>query len=275
MTQTTVSGWCRVKLNFKGLKLLVVGDPIYDIYHFGRVDRMSPEAPVPVFVEERIERRAGGAWNVAAQLDALGCQVDVSFPFDTDMTEKHRYMVASHQLLRVDFDRCCPSDLPALEGFHAIVISDYAKGACTPEVCQEVIASGLPVIVDPKGSDWRKYEGAHIICPNDAEYVAWHRNGWTPPVIVHKRGAQGIDLHIEGIAPGYEHTHYPATAQHVADVTGCGDAVVAVIAACHAGAVPYGRACTIANLAAGWCAGEVGTTVCPLDVLQKLCAGVA
>ena len=270
-----------MKLDFSGLKILVVGDAIDDIYHFGRVDRMSPEAPVPVFVEERIERRPGGAWNVATQLAALGCQVDVSFCFDNDITEKHRYMVGSHQLLRVDFDRCCPADLPALEGLHAIVISDYAKGACTPEVCQEVIASGVPVIVDPKDYLWWKYRGSRVICPNHLELLDHltycDSNGGTWPAwvadhLVVKRGAAGLSLYSEGDPRG---TDYPSTARHVFDVTGAGDTVTAVIAACVAKGIALPTACKLANLAAGYVVGEVGTTVCPLDVLQGLCAGVA
>ena len=65
---------------FKSALVLVVGDPMFDVYHHGHVNRMSPEAPVPVFIEDREEIRAGGAANVSNQLKALGVTVDTHFP---------------------------------------------------------------------------------------------------------------------------------------------------------------------------------------------------
>lgn len=252
-----------MNLDFSGVKILVLGDPIQDIYLFGRVERMSPEAPVPVFIRERYESRYGGAANVAYQLEALGCGMTFGwskFPWTT----KTRYMVGSHQLLRVDEDLCVPNRLPALEGFSAIVISDYAKGACTPELCQEAIASGLPVIVDPKGKDWSKYQGANVICPNSKEYQPFSGH-----VVVEKRGADGLRAHYQS---GTRKEDFPATAHHVFDVTGAGDTVTAVIAACIAKGIPIKLACPIANAAAGYVVGEVGTTVCPIEKLRELCA---
>lgn len=248
--------------DFSGLKILVVGDPIMDTYHFGRVDRISPEAPVPVFVEDDYDERLGGAANVSSQLKALGCSVDAAFYWSQsdEWTQKHRYMVGSHQLLRVDEDKCVTNTIPALEAFSAIVISDYAKGACTPEVCAEVIASGLPVIVDPKGTDWTKYNGCTVICPNHLE-VNGHE--WSHMVV--KQGAKGL---------WYQGKEYPSTARHVFDVTGAGDTVTAVIAACVAAKIDLPDACRLANLAAGYVVGEVGTTVCPIEKLKALCSEI-
>lgn len=261
-----------MKLDFSGVKILVVGDPINDIYRFGHVDRVSPEAPVPVFIEDRIEERHGGAANVLHQLTALGCEAVGAWKYARwHWTSKVRYMVGSHQLLRHDRDVECENEIPGLDGFSTVVISDYAKGACTPEVCQEVIASGLPVIVDPKGRDWGKYDGVRVLCPNEKELQgvdSWAHSlaSW----IVEKRGPAGLRLHGHTGNP----TDYPSTARHVFDVTGAGDTVTAVIAACVAVKMSLPDACRLANLAAGYVVGEVGTTVCPIEKLRALCKSV-
>jgi D-beta-D-heptose 7-phosphate kinase/D-beta-D-heptose 1-phosphate adenosyltransferase len=253
-----------VKLDFTGAKILVIGDPMIDEYHFGHVERISPEAPVPVFVNDHSTVRHGGAANVAQQLEALGASASTAWGRGT-WTVKTRYMVGSHQLLRVDADQCVTNTVPALEGYSAIIISDYAKGACTPDVCQEAIQGALnlkiPVIVDPKGKDWIKYKGATCICPNHLEAQPW--DGLT----IEKRGAEGLRMHANGAR-----TDYPSTARHVFDVTGAGDTVTAVIAACLAVGMSLEDACPIANAAAGYVVGEIGTTVCPIEELQKLCS---
>lgn len=270
-----------MKLDFSGVKILVVGDPMYDIYHFGKVDRISPEAPVPVFIEQTEETRDGGALNVLRQLTALGCDAIGAWEDyegwgnSQAWTQKHRYMVGSHQVFRLDRDVCFPNQIPALRDFHAIVISDYAKGACTPELCQEAIASGLPVIVDPKGTDWEKYRGAAVICPNERENLDGHYFHY----VVHKLGAKGLRLVRTAWFGGMVATHeYPAKARKVYDVTGAGDTVVAVIAAVIGANwswvdKPIELACELANLAAGYVVGEVGTTVCPIEKLRELVDG--
>lgn len=266
-----------MKLDFTGLKILVIGDPMIDRYFFGHVDRISPEAPVPVFVSDNEELRPGGAENVACQLTELGVTVERAYYrvheawWRTAWTCKTRYMVRSHQLLRVDKDENFKNTIPSLNGFHAIVISDYSKGACTPEICQEAIQSGLPVIVDPKGKDWEKYKGAAVICPNHLEYDERYRTTTDDSNIVIKRAADGLDL-VSTYSSIRE--NYPALARHVFDPTGAGDTVTAVIAACVAKGIYLPTACKIANVAAGYVVGEVGTTVCPLAYLCENCASL-
>jgi rfaE bifunctional protein kinase chain/domain len=260
---------------FKGLRILVAGDPMVDVYHFGRVERLSQEAPVPVFVEERIDKRMGGAANVWNQLMELNIDAVPSWPLDTsEWTEKHRYLVGSHQLFRVDYDR--KADVVAQFKLAvppaAIVISDYGKGSCSRFVCETLIRKNLnvPVIVDPKGEDWDKYVGAAVICPNAGEW-AEHINGRAPtrPVfaaVALKQGADGIVL-MRRDKVSHE---FPAQAKHVFDVTGAGDTVTAVMAATVAAGGTLEQACQLANLAAGWVVGEVGTTVCPVEKLYEM-----
>ena len=268
-----------MKLDFSGLKILVIGDPMADVYHWGRVERLSPEGPWPIFLEDDREVRWGGAMNVWVQLEALGCDAHHAWDIPTagyGWTQKNRYMVGNHCLFRVDDDQCVENQIPALDGFSAIVISDYAKGACTPEICQEAIVGAMersiPVIVDPKGPDWSKYQGVTVICPNEKEYQEQYRTSFDDTFIVLKRAAAGIDL----IKPyESERVNYPAQVHRVSDVTGAGDTVTAVIAACAGSNIGIAEACKLANLAAGCVVSEVGTTVCRIEKLRDLCKDLA
>jgi len=260
---------------FAGLKILVTGDPIVDVYHFGRVTRVCPEAPVPVFVQNgEPERRNGGAANVRDQLEALGCKTENTFPLYGQWSEKHRYMVGHQLLLRVDDDKHNPADWPMMDvrTYHALVISDYDKGATQgthlPEWIEAARMAGIPVVVDPKGGDWEKYAGATLVCPNSEELAA-HLRYPSPTwpafaALAIKRGADGIELCV-----AHQSTQYPAQARHVFDVTGAGDTVTAVMTATLAAGGTLGQACELANIAAGYVVGEVGTTVCPLEHLRS------
>lgn len=257
----------------KNVKVLVAGDAIVDVYHFGKVERISPEAPVPIFVPDikHIESRRGGADNVLHQLEALGCQVDdhiSKFP-----SVKHRYMVGHHQVFRVDYDADAfgESYQGDLEGVHCVVLSDYAKGFLTHRVCQGLIKKAnqarIPVIVDPKGIEWSKYEGATVICPNEKE---WKAVEFLEPVgthIVVKYGEKGLGVRRAGQGAT---TLVPAKARQVYDVTGAGDTVVAVLAAFIGAGAKLEEAAEYANTAAGYVVGQLGTTVCTLEKLREL-----
>ncbi|MBB5217101.1 D-glycero-beta-D-manno-heptose-7-phosphate kinase [Parapusillimonas granuli] len=187
-------------------KVLVVGDIMLDRYWFGEVDRISPEAPVPVVRVARREDRLGGAANVARNIAALGAQASLLGVVGADeagekvgrladeagiharlvvdpgmhTTLKMRVLGRQQQLLRVDFEEGPgPGSLDGLEsqareliGRHdMLVVSDYAKGALAH--VERLIAAArearVPVLVDPKGHAYRRYRGASIITPNRAE----------------------------------------------------------------------------------------------------------
>src|SRR5580704_16182000 len=195
---------------FSQLKVLVVGDIMLDRYIHGEVDRISPEAPVPVLRHARRYERAGGAANVAMNLAGLGCQTFLCgfWGGDAEQTElagllekakidvtgvvtgslptisKTRIVGRNQQLMRLDIESRDPA--PAVEmqwleeravglagKVHAVILSDYAKGALTDAVCAAVIraarAAGVPVLVDPKTPDFSKYSGATTVCPNLGE----------------------------------------------------------------------------------------------------------
>jgi len=187
-------------------RVLVVGDAMLDRYWFGAVDRISPEAPVPVVRVQREEERLGGAANVALNVQVLGAQCTlltvvgddapgrrlgellaehgVAAVMGTDAAlqtvVKLRVIGRSQQLLRIDFESPPPhevlqqmlADYEALLPTHDLVLlSDYGKGGLThvARLIELARAAGKPVLVDPKGSDYSRYAGATVITPNRSE----------------------------------------------------------------------------------------------------------
>ena len=189
-------------------RVLVVGDAMLDRYWFGAVERISPEAPVPVVRVNpaKHQERLGGAANVAWNVKALGAQaslitaigddehghrleallersgIESLFERDPGLTTivKLRVIGRSQQLLRVDFEeepdhevlvRMQPFYEKALAKANVVLFSDYGKGglAHIPDMIRQARTAGRPVLIDPKGSDWERYRGATAITPNRAE----------------------------------------------------------------------------------------------------------
>ena len=187
-------------------QVLVVGDVMLDRYWYGAVDRISPEAPVPVVRITREEERNGGAANVAYNVVTLGAQASLltvvgddeashklealvaktgiqpHFGRDADLktTVKLRVIGRQQQLLRLDFENTPKNELLAsqtaafenlLPAHGAVLFSDYGKGGLghITDMIARARAAGKPILVDPKGSDFARYTGATIITPNRAE----------------------------------------------------------------------------------------------------------
>ena len=297
---------------FGHLKILVVGDLMLDRYIFGDVDRISPEAPVPVLRHARRYERAGGAANVAMNLAGLGCKAYLAGFWGED-SEKHelaaileaagvdtlgvvtgtlptisktRIVGRVQQLLRLDIESL--DDRPAVEDerlkerateltakMSAVILSDYAKGALTTDLCQAIIRAarmaGLPIFVDPKTPDFSKYAGATTICPNLGELAAATGvAAQKTEELLHAAKAQlaqhgfkflTVTMSEKGITvlePGGSY-HSPARAREVFDVSGAGDTVIATLAASVAAGLPIRTAVDLANLAAGIVVAKVGT----------------
>lgn len=264
-------------------KVLVVGDPMIDVYHFGRVDRICPEGPVPIFVKYRTEERRGGASNVAANVTAL--QAYVTSCFAPVASVKTRFMVDSHLLLRQDADmsyQAGKDDVDALCHFvssvkgkgYVVILSDYGRGWVNNLMSELLIdvckRQDTPILVDPaQGADWGKYRGCSLICPNEKEARdAPYLDPRSFPRVLFKKGAEGMTL-----ALGSEEIHIAAKARHVYDVTGAGDTVIAVMATAISIGASYQEAAELAAIAAGHVVGEVGTAVCPLEKLKELVDG--
>jgi D-beta-D-heptose 7-phosphate kinase / D-beta-D-heptose 1-phosphate adenosyltransferase len=297
---------------FGQLKVLVVGDLMLDRYILGEVERISPEAPVPVLRHAQHYERAGGAANVAMNLAGLGCQALLAgfWGEDADKGElaamleaakidtvgvvttplptisKTRIVGRQQQLLRLDIESKVAHSaedqqrlrerVEQLVGkVHAVVLSDYAKGAVPAELCGVVIraaqAAGIPVLADPKTTDFGKYSGATMVCPNLSELAVATGVGAHELDALLKAGEalrvehelkyltvtmseKGIRLLSEGGA-----YHSPARAREVFDVSGAGDTVIATLAAALAGGLQVETAVELANLAAGIVVGKMGT----------------
>jgi D-beta-D-heptose 7-phosphate kinase/D-beta-D-heptose 1-phosphate adenosyltransferase len=158
------------------LKIILIGDTCIDEYQYGTVDRMSPEAPVPVFVPKHTEIKSGMGSNVKENLLALGLNVTA---FLGDPSKKKRLIDAKSKqhLIRIDDDvKSNPCNLEyvkgLLEGSDAVVISDYAKGFVTEEFIRDIRqAYNGPIFVDTKKRDLKLFEGC-IVKINEVEYAS-------------------------------------------------------------------------------------------------------
>jgi rfaE bifunctional protein kinase chain/domain len=201
MTTMTIS-----KQQLTQARVLVVGDVMLDRYWYGAVDRISPEAPVPVVRITREEERCGGAANVAYNAASLGAQASLltvvgadeashklealvaktgirtHFGRDADLktTVKLRVIGRQQQLLRLDFENTPKSEVLAsqtaafeqlLPQHDAVLFSDYGKGglAHVSDMIDNARQHGKPIFIDPKGSDYSRYRRASVITPNRAE----------------------------------------------------------------------------------------------------------
>jgi len=293
---------------FDQAQVLVLGDIMLDRYWEGGTSRISPEAPVPVVKVEQINDRPGGAGNVALNIAALGAGAQLcGYTGDDEMADSLEDMlrgagvhcgftrIAGHptitklrvvsrhqQLIRLDFEEPGLSsagaplvDLlpPMLAHCGALVLSDYAKGALEDPapLIAAANAVGVPVLVDPKGTDFSRYRGATLLTPNFHEFEAVVGRCATEAELVARgeqlmselqlqallvtRGEHGMTL----LRPGEEELHLPARAREVFDVTGAGDTVIAVLASAVAAGADLPQAVALANIAASIVVGKLGT----------------
>lgn len=303
-----------VETKTQSLKIMVVGDVMLDKYYYGSVTRISPEAPVPINRITVQKDTLGGAANVAHNLALLGAITSIGGYVGDDYhgqtlfdkftargidfrglvhngaptTTKLRVIGGHQQMLRMDFEEAAPVtgqyaarlmsyiDQRIEEGLDAIILSDYNKGALTPELIRPTIAAahnaGVPVIIDPKGIDWTKYSGADYLTPNlreiqrilpfeiqnndenvvKAGHYAMEKFNLKNMIIT--RSEAGLSLITEDNA-----VHIPTIAREVFDVSGAGDTVIAVMALALAGGLTPEEGARLANIAAGVVVGKLGT----------------
>ena len=294
----------------RSLRTLVVGDTMLDRYWVGDVNRISPEAPVPVVNVADVKECAGGAGNVAANIASLGARCELlSFVGDDDAgrrlseilaragvdrhlhidtrgrtTEKLRIVSRNQQLLRADFESRPSAELleQSVADFRAIsrdvdsvVISDYGKGglAHIEEMIEAAKERQVPVIVDPKGTDYARYRGATLVTPNREEFAqatgvstqdahfAETARGLVQEAelsgLLVTQGEEGMTLFLSS----GEVLHQDATAREVVDVSGAGDTVVAVVAVGIALKLEWAQCIKWATLGASSVVGRFGTSV--------------
>lgn len=301
-----------VEGEWRNKHIVVLGDLMLDRYIWGDVERISPEAPVPVVCTRHRSEQPGGAANVAMNITGLGaratllgfCGEDaegrsletllresgiepsiVAIP-SHPTTSKLRIIGSRQQMLRLDTEQTDGFSVDAyatllrqfessLDSADAVILSDYAKGVLSPDVCQQSISMarrrGIPVLVDPKRRSFAQYHGATTICPNLSELSA--ATGVSPKNLdgILSAGQTLVtDLNLEflmatmsekGIAllrPGSRFIA-PAVARQVFDVSGAGDTVIATLALAMAGKLEMEIAVQLANIAAGIVISKVGT----------------
>ncbi len=314
------------KLDFSNASVLVVGDLMLDKYYFGDVNRISPEAPVPVIKVNREVYTLGGAGNVVNNVVELKAKAYVIGAIGKDSNKsvirqlldekqinyhllerdlptitKIRVVGGHQQIVRIDFEEIESLEQEELEEVkqyvlslinkvNCLVISDYGKGMITYELSQFIINQArkrnLPVIVDPKGSNWDKYRGATVVTPNlkelsdllkieiknddkEIEYYGQEvRKKYGLMYLLVTRSEKGMSLITEDKA-----YHIKSEAREVYDVSGAGDTVVAALAAAISVGVEISDAIKIANVAAGVVVGKIGTAPVTLDELKNALRG--
>ncbi len=304
--------------DFKLAKVLVVGDLMLDRYWYGDTSRISPEAPVPVVLVGDIEERAGGAGNVALNIASLGGNASViGLTGDDEAARalasglekkgvhcifeqlngystitKLRVISRHQQLIRMDFeDGFFGYDSAGLLEKYSnylheagiVILSDYGKGSlqAIDQIIQMANSKHIPIIIDPKGTDFSKYRGATLLTPNLAEFEAVVGACRNNEELVSKGESlrESIDLQallvtrsekgMTLIERDHEPVHIPTHAREVFDVTGAGDTVISVLAAAMAAGQSMSEAMQLANLAAGVVVAKLGTATASVSELQR------
>ena len=305
----------------KKANVLVIGDIILDKYIYGSVDRVSPESPVPVLRPESEESRLGGAANVASNISSLGSKVSLQGVIGRDEAaeglkallkekkvkgffstsslptiSKLRLLASRHQLLRIDVEekfsiedwsktKALFSKIISSTKATVIVVSDYDKGTLRdiPFLIKQAAKKNIYTLIDPKGNDFSKYEGANIITPNYLEFSNAVGGVLSESDLTLKaknliedlkleallitRGAEGMTL-VEKQKDKMIRTDFSTLAQEVFDVSGAGDTVIASLAASIASGFNLSDSVRISNVAAGIVVGKSGTATPRLSELE-------
>ncbi|EEX50116.1 bifunctional D-glycero-beta-D-manno-heptose-7-phosphate kinase/D-glycero-beta-D-manno-heptose 1-phosphate adenylyltransferase HldE [Pasteurella dagmatis] len=307
---------------FQKAKVLVLGDVMLDRYWFGATNRISPEAPVPVVRVQDNEERAGGAANVAMNIASLNVPVKLlgltgqdeagsalagllaKNRIDCDFVQLHthptitklRILSRHQQLLRLDFEedfQNVTSDAllekleSAVKNYGALVLSDYGKGTLNQVQAMIQVArkANIPVLIDPKGTDFERYRGATLLTPNMSEFEAVVGKCNSEEEIIEKglkliedidlsallvtRSEKGMTL----LRPNQPAFHLATEAKEVFDVTGAGDTVISVLATALADGRTFEEACYLANVAAGVVVGKLGTSTVSTVELENAIHG--
>jgi D-beta-D-heptose 7-phosphate kinase/D-beta-D-heptose 1-phosphate adenosyltransferase len=257
------------------MKVALVGDGFTDLYIEGSVERLSPEAPVPLLDVESKRVVPGGVLNVAQNLLGLGivptvftitdlkADFPIVSPSDVLPLVKTRFAAEHHQLLRVDEPRVyrqedlAKMEYPSPSEFDLVAFVDYCKG---------VVRGGRATIVDTKKKDLSVFAGSQVLKVNRKEWESASYTDHFPEAYV-TMGSKGIVYYRRGVEINREEN----TAKEVIDVTGAGDTVMAVLIYCIVNGIddPVERM-ALANRAAGYVVSKFGTAAITSDILSSL-----
>ena len=311
------------RLNNEPPTILVIGDLMLDKFIFGSVERISPEAPVPIVKLEKEEQMLGGSGNVIRNLSNLGIKTSLCSAVGRDLagdlliaqltkkgtdisnvlrlknirtTEKMRIVADRQQIARVDWDindsevdfndNLIKSIATYIKKVDGVIISDYAKGICSDVILKKVIRttneSNIPIFVDPKGSDWEKYQHANLITPNikEAEIILGEKlendeafemagekicSTFDIEACLITRGGDGMSFFCK------DNTfHLKSNAKEIFDVSGAGDTVISAMATGLVMNLTYKQAAEFSNQAAGIVVGHIGTSAITTRELLNL-----
>ena len=299
--------------------IVVIGDIMIDRYIEGDTQRISPEAPIPIIEVKEESQSVGGAGHVLMNLLALGCSARIVSVIGQDpngealttllapsvatllrdpmrpTTCKTRIRSRGQQLLRIDNEsRIEIDDEKGLQLVNEIknlrprylIVSDYAKGAITPFVLKKLMeyakSENVKILIDPKGLNWDKYQGAFIIKPNfheikeilpQIENEDQSIDQWLPMInrnygidhVILTRSSRGISW-----SDGQSTCHYPVNAASVYDVTGAGDTTIAVIAYMLLKGHPIEESIKAANVAGAYVISKQKTYAISKQELERL-----
>lgn len=304
--------------SLKASSVLILGDVMLDSYIAGNTQRISPEAPVPVVHIQDNYHRPGGAANVALNVSALGAKAiligligddEAGITLHSELADKDvdsrliaapnaktisklRIMSRNQQLIRLDtedgfshvnHDELLKQAIAATKEVSAVILSDYNKGTLRPiltEFLSHCKQLGLPVLVDPKGSDFSIYRSATLLTPNMSEFEniagkptseadfqqrakALMQSFEIDNLLV-TRSEKGMSLFQKDITS----FNLEAKVREVFDVTGAGDTVIATLATALGASYSLHDATILANLAAGIVVGKMGTATVSIEELQ-------
>jgi len=210
------------------MRVLVIGDIIYDKYIYGTSTRISPEAPVPVVTHKEEKTTMGGAALVYDNLKSLGVDVEM---YDTleDHSVKTRIICDGHYITRIDEDKNADSNAVLerikqsdFRPYDIVVLSDYNKGTLdnAKQIIKHINKFNCKVIVDPKRYA-HDYEGAWLVKPNNSEYTKFEFDKWQGNIITTDAGHK-VTAKIDEVE-----YNIPVETVEVSDVTGAGDCFLA------------------------------------------------
>jgi len=302
---------------FPDITVAVIGDIILDKYLWGDVERISPEAPVPVVDVKKDTVSLGGASNVAnntASLDAKAYMIGVVGDDENakiienllkskninpvlikdksrPTIEKTRIIAVSQQLLRIDRedrsklsveieDKIINEIKNIKDEINVFIVSDYGKGVIAQRIMDFIKSLNKPIFVDPKPSNYQLYKNTTILTPNKKEaYESIKADKNTDLELVGRKIMSDLELNQllitlggEGMAlfEGDKILRIPTKAKKVFDVTGAGDTVISVLALARLAGGTWEESASLANTAAGYVVGEIGTATVSRGILIDL-----
>lgn len=287
------------------MKFLVIGDIMIDRYVIGKVNRISPEAPVQI-VDMKFQYDAlGGAANCARNISTITGEgtVDIAGSVGTDEAGgiavkllkaegikylpmslfndkptiiKERIFADNQQLIRIDIEdkhdiEFNPNALTheMLEKYDIIIVSDYAKGVVTQALMDWIGAYKDKIVVDPKPENWSLYPEVLLVTPNEKEFhkMRW-RNTFLPEYILVTKGKEGMVLHE--FRNNDKITEIKSVDVPNSEVIGAGDTVTSIMAICLQRGVDMINSAKIANECAAYSVSQKGTVVVPKNIFENI-----